>query len=678
MTLAGASTTPPTEQTATRKYRPEIQGLRAVAASLVVIYHVWLGRISGGVDVFFLVSGFLITGQLFRASVRDRIRFRPLWGRMIKRLFPAALTVLLAVVGASLVLLPETRWFQTIREVLASAFYLENWKLARDSVDYFAQHNAASVVQHFWSLSIQGQFYLVWPLLVAVVALTARLVRRSLRTTLLVALAVTFAASLTYSVVLTAADQPLAYFHSLTRVWEFALGGLLALAIDSVTLPRTVRIVLGWIGVLGLVSCGMVLQVGTMFPGYFALWPTLCASFVIAAGATGSAVGADRFLSSKPLEYLGNLSYSLYLWHWPVLVFALIAQDTARLDLVSGLAVIGMALVLSALTYHFVEEPVRRSTIGEANRWGAYRFGVIALVPVILATVAWQDWTEYKANNYQISLTDPDHPGAQAREVGFRYAGGDDVELAPPAVALQQDWAKVDVRACHASTQDHELEVCPSEVPAPPVRRIVVVGDSHIQQYLAALQPVAERNNWQLITMLRGACPFSVDSVTEPGDTGCVEWNAAAVREIVALRPDAVLTLASREMRVGLTEQTPPGFVEQWRKLTAANIPVLAVRDNPRFAESPAECALTKGATAPECTTARADIIPPLAPYTRIADLPANVTFLDFTNYICTKRRCPPVIGNVLVYLDDNHLSASFLTTLSPVLEQQIEESLHW
>ncbi|MGH9058610.1 MAG: acyltransferase family protein, partial [Acidimicrobiales bacterium] len=142
------------------RFRPELQGVRALASVLVVVYHVWLDRISGGVDVFFLVSGFLITGQLYRASLRGRIELRPMWGRMVKRLLPAAMTVLLAVVVASALLLPEDRWFQTIREVFASALFYENWQLAADSVDYFARHNTASVVQHFWSLSIQGQFYL--------------------------------------------------------------------------------------------------------------------------------------------------------------------------------------------------------------------------------------------------------------------------------------------------------------------------------------------------------------------------------------------------------------------------------------------------------------------------------------------------------------------------------------
>src|SRR5690606_8071300 len=148
-----ASVPPPPQQ---RKFRPELQGLRALAVLLVVVYHVWFDRISGGVDLFFFVSGFLITGQLFRASVRGRIEFRQFWGRIFKRLFPAALTVLVASMVAALLWLPEHRWVQTAKEIIASALYYENWQLAADSADYFAQNSGASITQHFWSLSVQG------------------------------------------------------------------------------------------------------------------------------------------------------------------------------------------------------------------------------------------------------------------------------------------------------------------------------------------------------------------------------------------------------------------------------------------------------------------------------------------------------------------------------------------
>ncbi|MER6670931.1 acyltransferase family protein [Amycolatopsis japonica] len=661
-----------------RRFRPEIQGLRALACVLVVVYHVWLGRISGGVDAFFLISGFLVTGQLYRAASRGKIEYRPMWGRMIKRLFPAALTVLLLVVAVSMVLLPQNRWFQTIKEVVASALYLENWQLAADSADYFAQHNSASVVQHFWSLSIQGQFYVVWPLLVGLVLLIAKRAGRNVLPLLSATLGVLFAASLAYSVWLTAVDQPLAYFDSLTRVWEFALGGLLALLIDRIQVPRPARVVFGWAGVAGLVSCGLVLQVGTVFPGYLALWPTLSAALVILAGDTAFKAGADRFLSSRPLKYLGDLSYALYLWHWPVLVFYLVARDREEVGLRGGAVIIALAFGLAVLTHHLVEKPVRVSAIGAGSRWGAYRFGAATLAAVLAATGAWQWVSVSQAENYSIAVDDPDHPGALAHTEGFTYWGAADAALVPSFVAVSEDWAGIDPARCGTSPRNADLEVCTSQTTGHPTRRIVVAGDSHAGQFLGALLPVAEKKNWEVTSILRGGCPFSTDSDAVPGDQSCIDWNTAVVDEIVTTRPDAVMTIGTRDVKVGVEERVPAGYLAQWRKVDEVGIPVLAVRDNPRFGQSPSACVESRGAESPECATPRYDLYAAEPPYETLPDLPPNVRFLDFSDYFCTAEVCPPVIGNVLVYLDDNHVSGTYMSTMSAIAEKAIIEALGW
>jgi peptidoglycan/LPS O-acetylase OafA/YrhL len=655
-----------------RRHRPELQGLRALAVVLVVVYHVWLGRVSGGVDVFFLLSGFLMTGRLVRAAEGNGIVFGSLWARMIKRLFPAALVVLVASMAVSILVLPENRWFQTIKEVVAAALYLENWQLAADSADYFNQHDEASVVQHFWSLSIQGQFYLAWPVLVALVALLGARLGRSARSSVAWCLVVVFAASLAYSIMLTATQQQLAYFHSLTRVWEFALGGLLALVIDTVVLSRMSRIVLGWAGVLGLVACGLVLQVGSVFPGYAALWPTLCAAAVIAAGTTGSRAGVDRWLSTRPMRYVGDLSYALYLWHWPVLVFYLVVRDRVAVGIAGGTVIITVSFALAALTYHLVERPVRESGVGTRSHWSSYALGAAMLVPVLVATGVWHEVSVRKAQVYASLVADPDHPGAMARQPDFEFWGDEDTALVPSLVSLPHDFAAIEGATCVRSSRNHNLETCSSPTTAPAAKRILVVGDSHMQQYLAALSPLARRHDWQIIYMLKAWCPFSVDADTMPGDRGCIQWNADAVAEIIRLQPDVVFTNGSRDVRVGLTEQTPPGFVAQWRKLEEAEIPVLAVRDNPRFSFSPPQCATTHGRTAPQCSPQRADMLAPEAPYSLIEDLPSNVSFLDFSDYFCTEDFCPPVLGNVHIYVDNNHVSGTYMGTMAPIVEAEL------
>ena len=664
----------PSSQSSGRRYRPELQGLRALAVVLVVVYHVWLGRVSGGVDVFFLITGFLITGQLFRARLRGGIEFRPMWGRMIKRLLPASTVVLLATMALAVVFLPEQRWFGTIREVVASALFYENWVLVATSTDYFADHDTASVVQHFWSLSIQGQFYLLWPLLIAVVALLVRRAGWSLRRTVFAVLVVVFAASLALSVWLTAENQPLAYFMTPTRLWEFALGGMLALVIDRVALPRLLRIVLGWVGVVGLVLCGLVLTVGQVFPGYAALWPTMSAVCVLLAGATESKVGADRWLSSRPLEYVGNISYALYLWHWPLLVFFLLATDQTEPDIVGGLAIIGVSFALSAATYHFVEQPVRNSRIGQTTRWGAYRFGVVALVPVLAAAVVWQVVSTNRASFAPV-LDDPRYPGAQVIAAGIPSpeTGG---SVVPPFAALPDEWVAFSDDECRISPRNEDLRICTVDPSGPPVRRIAVVGDSHSQQHIAALIPSVEKRGWQIISIGKGGCPLTADP-NWPEDN-CPEWNEAVIAELAEMRPDVVVTMATRDVRFGLQERTPEGYVEQWRKLADLGIPVVALRDHPRYDYDPSECAHQKGIDAPECMGRKADYYPPEPPYASIPDIPPTVSFVDFSDYFCADGVCPPVIGNVLVYLDDNHVTATYLETLAPQMEQELSAALGW
>lgn len=621
----------------------------------------WFGRVSGGVDVFFLVSGFLMTGQLLR-TVEGGQQIRPVqrWRRTFVRLLPQMLAVLVVTGVAGLMLLPEGRWGQTIRELVASAVFLENWQLAADTVDYEAQHNTASVVQHFWSLSIQGQFFVAWPLLVALVALVARGVPGRVRGYLTLAVLGLFVGSLGYSIELTATDQPLAYFHSLTRLWEFALGGLLALWIDRVTWSVRARIWAGWLGAAGLVACGVVLPVSAVFPGFAALWPTGAAALVLLAGATGSTTGVDRWLASRPARYLGDISFPLYLWHWPVLIFWLVGADQDTLGWLDGLGVIAVSVLLAALTQRLFDRRAMRGV----------RMSAVGLVAVLVTVGAWQLLALDRAVPSGV-VGDAEHPGALA----LYDAAPARANLLPPPVTVYDDWVRVENWQC-APLARFPMDACAQPVTGEPERRIVVVGDSHVQQLAGALVPIARQRNWQLISIVRGACPFSTASEVVPDDADCLAWLDAAAGEIADLAPDAVVTLASRNVRAGLTEQTPSGFVEQWRRLADLGIPVLAVRDNPRFDFSVPDCVETFGRGSARCGVDRELVYAPVPPYAQLTDVPPNVSFLDVADAICDEARCPAVVGNVLVYLDDNHVSASYATSMAPLVEGAVAEAI--
>ena len=653
-----------------RAFRPELQGLRAVAVALVVIYHVWLNRASGGVDVFFVITGFLLTGQLARAAQRGTLDLSRRWSRTVVRLVPVTALVLVCTAVAAASVLPPGRWAQTLQEVLAAGLFLENWQLAADSVDYAARNNVASVVQHFWSLSIQGQVFLVWPMLIAAVALVCGSSRGKLHSHLTVVLAAVFVASLSYSVGLTDGNQPLAYFHSLTRLWEFALGGLLALHIDTLAITRRWRLVLGWVGVIGLVLCGLILQVSAVFPGFAALWPTGCAIMVLLAGATDDRRGADRWLAARPMRYLGDLSFTLYLWHWPVLVLYLVSWDRDEVSLLAGVGIIAFSLLLAVLTHHLVEKPLIARDL--STRAG-YRLGAIGLLAVLVAVAGWQIETARRESESDSSAAVGDalHPGAAA----LRNGPVEPAQVLPAPVAVYEDWVRIENWDC-APMSRFPMDVCTQPVEFEPTKRIVVVGDSHMQQIAGALVAIAAHRQWQLSTIVRGACPFSTTSETDADDADCLAWNAAAAQEIIDLNPDAVVTLASRNVRVGRTEHTPPGFVQRWRDLDALGIPVLAIRDNPRFDKSMPDCVQQHHSRAGDdlavCGASRDELYAPQPPWTHLDDIPSNVTFLDIADAVCQAEFCPAEIGNVLVYLDDNHLSASYSTSMSSVLEEQV------
>jgi len=285
------------------------------------------------------------------------------------------------------------------------------------------------------------------------------------------------------------------------------------------------------------------------------------------------------------------------------------------------------------------------------------------VIMLVLATGAWYAASTLRPGAF-VAVPDRAHPGAAARLPGYGEVPAGPVVPGPESRAA--DWAPGASR-CRTSSLEATLRICGEPVDDPPFR-VVVVGDSHVEQLLPAVRPIVDERRGQLVTMLRGACPFSTTSDTVPGDAGCAAWNRAAMAEIVAVRADLVVTLASRDGRSALTEETPAGFVDAWRELERAGIPVLAIRDNPRLPFSPTACVDARPTDPGACAAPRAPLVAASPPWTRVGPLPGNVAFLDLADTYCTATACPAVVGNVLVYLDANHVSATFTGTAAPVV----------
>jgi peptidoglycan/LPS O-acetylase OafA/YrhL len=344
-------------------FRPDIEGLRAVAVIAVLLYHAGLPLVQGGyigVDVFFVISGFLITGLLLKELEQNgTLSITRFYSRRAKRLLLITLVVLATVVVFSWLLFSPVRMDEVSFDIIAAGLYVMNWRLAIQAADYFGAGLQASPVQHFWTLGVEEQFYLLWPILLLAVAWWCRRTGRNLRPALAIVLALVAISSLVYSIHSTGQEAGAAYFSTLTRGWELALGGTLALVPASwLHLPRPAAAALACAGLSAIVYSTVRFSDDTLFPGYAALLPTFGTAAIIAAGFSSTSAMPVRLLTLAPVRHVGRISYSWYLWHWP-LVFA--AALWGKLSALEGLAVLTASYVPAVLTHRWVEKPFHHS-----------------------------------------------------------------------------------------------------------------------------------------------------------------------------------------------------------------------------------------------------------------------------------------------------------------------------
>ena len=662
-------------QSSNRKstFRPEIQGVRAVAALLVAIYHIWFGRVSGGVDVFFVVSGFLITGSLLKQAEREgKIHFLRFWAGLIKRLIPAALLVITTTVIASYFLLPQVLWISLIKQASAAILYVENWYLAFNAVDYLADQDSPKPFQHFWALSTQGQFYVIWPVLIASVLVLTRTLKLTFRSTFLATLIVIFVVSISYSIYRTETNQAFAYFDTFTRMWEFALGGLLVYLLPKLQLNAASRVILSWVGLFAVASCGLILQVSTVFPGYAALWPTTAAALIILCGSVDD-YGAGKLLSNRFFNWFGDISYSFYLWHWPVLTFYKAFPGTSDPDMAVGIAIIGVSVVLAGATTRLLEEPIRFSSIGHRRPQRAFVLGGGFVLPAVMILGAWSLHTldeRYEDAHRNPTPGQGEYLGARAlynRSGGFIETGSKPVFPGPFTINDSIPVSYGD--GCHHEITGVRTDHCVYGNQEG-VISIALVGGSHSAQWLPALRRLANQYDWKIYNMTKSACWFS--SEVKNGDNeDCLEWNRGIVQKLEEMSPHVVFTTATRAD--GEEEYVPEGYIDQWKKLDRLGITVFAIRDNPWWqGMSPAQCVDVFGPTSIQCRASRTSKLAAISPVARSSRIPGNVRFLDLTEYLCSEEECFPVAGNIQIYRDRHHISAAYSQSLAPFLGSQM------
>jgi peptidoglycan/LPS O-acetylase OafA/YrhL len=682
------ATAPQNSQHGQDGIRPDIQALRALAVASVMFYHLWPHVLTGGyigVDVFFVISGFLITSHLL-AEVDATGKLRParFWARRAKRLVPASATVLLVTGVSVLIWVPDILWRQYFQEIIASACQVQNWLLANNSVSYLAADNEPSPTQHFWTLSAEEQFYVALPLILFAAAAVAGVLKVSRRGTILAILAPVVVGSLVYSVWLTNTTPGIAYFSTLTRAWEFGAGGLLAF----VRLPRYRYAAVPWLGVAAIVAADVYFTSKTEFPGYAAALPVLGTVLVIWAGR-GSIVSFIGTL--PPVALLGRVSYAAYLWHWPLII--LLPFITGRpLGTLDRFGIAAGVVLLAWASTTFLEDPIRFGPRLLGGRrplvvaaWCASAMAVVISFSAVTAHVQAVREQRLAAETRQLREAGPPCLGAAAMDPALAPCHNPalDGTLVPDPAAADED--DDNMPECWGSAGHGVAHVCALGPDKGYKKRLFAIGDSHNNTLIGVYRRIAEDKNWRIDVAGNAGCYLTTAeqvSVSDGNRRGCEGWRSVVTADAQQGHYDAIIvTHSTRDRPVvphdgqSVDQATVEGLVGAWRNLP--DVPILAIRDNPAMTADTMKCVVTHRDTAAEdCALPRSVALSKFDGQAQAALQVPRAQVIDMTSLYCTPTVCSPVIGNVLVYRDTGHITATYAATLAPYIEKRVVADL--
>lgn len=669
-------------------FRPELQGLRALAVGLVLLYHLWPERLSGGfvgVDVFFVVSGFLITGHLYRElSSTGTIMLGKFWARRVMRLLPLAFTVLVFSVVTMLLLVPQTVWGMNVRQILGSLFYVENWVLAADSVDYMAADNEPSLVQHYWSLSIEEQFYIMLPLLLLGSYLLTKFVRKNRHELPLnthkvfvwVLLAITILAFV-FSVLYTNYDAAQAYFVTPTRFWEFSIGGLLAMMPSAGKLPLRVQNILGWAGVVGIVIAAVIYSGDTAFPGYTALLPVIGAALFIRYGSHERASGVYWWASLKPSTRMGDWSYAIYLWHWPLIILASYQLEPFLWPHKLGLILI--TFLLSAASQKLIEDPLRRAKPFKVPKRAftlmASNMAIIAAVTFLLPQVLSPN------TNDEVAIQECTGANAFFNDCDDKGLEGDPAISAAQVQIEEEEQAYPECFIPQGETDFDRSDCSLGADPATADYTIAVFGSSHARMWLPMFDDLGKEMNWNIQGYTKSACSPVPLPKTSPDDTGsdrqlnqgCDDFITNTAEELKNdPEIDAIATASLGGSETHYVESgeaaTDSEKIEaidrMWQQWADAGKDVIAMAEVPHFGEVEAPTCVVENESdlAEGCSISYEEAVDSSTQFQRMtaSEGTADISYYDPAEGMCDDGQCYSMVGGLIARYDAHHLSTDF------------------
>ena len=637
-------------------FRPDIEGLRAFAVLFVMAFHARILWCTGGfigVDLFFVLSGYLITEILLREADRTgRVALGSFYARRVRRLLPACSLMVLTTGIASFFVLPPLEQAAVSRSVLATSAYLSNIYFYYLRSDYFATDPSNNPLLHTWSLGVEEQFYFIWPLLILG---TSRLrQRRKVACFLIGAIGLL---SFMSSAWLMRTNQPAAFFLMPPRAWEFAIGALASQIPQGWLQARAAHVrSLGWLGLTAIsISAFIASPIG--FPGWKAVLPVCGAAAVLIGGAVQDPLGVGRLLSLGPLPYLGQRSYALYLWHWPMIILLSIANDPfpLRLRILCLLA----SLVMAEFSFRFVENPIRFSTYLQPRTTLCMGIALLVMLLGSSGSLAWRRWAVHTES--------------------YRRFGGSIADL-PSDVA----------QGCLNDTGNATPHPCFFGSTSPS-KTVILMGHSHMEQWLPTFQQIADSRGWRIILYVKSACPalaiVAVPYYGGPEDPSCVLWRQQTIREMSAQRPTAVILSNASwypEIDRPMVKQSPDkwsaGAKKTFAELHKEGLPVIFLRDTPFAGYEVVQClSRADWSRFASCSVLMRHTALDDAMYRAQQEgaqgIP-QVSFIDMNDWICDVNECPLTRGNTIVYRDKTHITATFARSLSADLYQQLVRAL--
>ena len=702
-------------------FRRDIEGLRALAVGFVILFHAkFLGLTGGfiGVDVFFVVSGFLITSLLINEhSSVGKISLKNFYARRARRLLPASALVIAVTALASRIWLEPLRLKDIGTDAVASGGFFSNILFGIRSTDYLQAGQPPSPFQHFWSLSVEEQFYIVWPALLILLLWKSR----DRHTRAIVAIATLSIVSLSLCIWQTTQSQPWAFFGLHTRAWELGIGALVALCWKYVEqLPTNFRAVIGWLGLFAIVVSGLTITEKLAFPGTLALLPVVATALVLMAGQH-THWGPQRILSIKPLQWIGARSYSIYLWHWPVLI---IAESHAGRDLrvSERIIAIAAAVIAASLSHHFLENPVRHSVSLQAKPRLALMVGgalivmsvgvgfvlrtssvalstdLIAEAPVALTTtttsttapIVASDSTTAPLETTTSLATIPEGPppsivnAVVPIDAVITGALTDEVpaNLQPSLRGASGDKPEIYDNGCHVNLIAIEPKVCVYGDTASDFT-VALYGDSHAAQWFPALNQIALERQWRLVILTKMGCTtidlITANSLVGPTYPGCRPWREKVLERFAAENVRVVFMTSSNRLTDPATGQpfadsiVKAGFATLIPQLQGMGISPIVMTDTPYPGTDVPICLSKAIKNVGSCAFSRDKGIRANRQQTSVdVAIENNAQYLDVSHWVCSLDTCPVITGNILMYRDSHHLTTTYVQFLTPLIDAAI------